>query len=206
MHTPKRLTDRKREAIVQAATTLFQTLGFDGTSMDKVAEAADVSKRTLYNHFPSKEELFAHCCREAWPGGTSPLATYQPGQPLREQLARFVGQKLAQLSDEKVLGLARIALISMLRSAEWAQDLHRRMGDLDAETLKWVCAAHSDGALRDCYPGTAALQLDALITGLALWPQVSMRRGALMPEEQLQACSGIVDMFTARYAPDGARV
>lgn len=130
------------------------------------------------------------------------MTTYQPGHPLREQLARFVGQKLAQLSDEKVLGLARIAVMSMLRSAEWAQDLHRRMGDLDAETLKWVCAAHSDGSLRDCYPGVAALQLDALITGLALWPQVSMRRGALTPEEQRQACGEIVDMFTARYAPD----
>ena len=202
MHTPKRLTDRKHDAIVEAAITLFQTLGFDGTSMDKVSEAAEVSKRTLYNHFPSKEELFAHCCREAWPGGASPLETYQPGRPLREQLTRFVERKLAQLSDDKVLGLARVAVMSILRSSEWAQDLHRRMGDLDAETLKWICAAHSDGALRDCYPGMAALQLDALITGLALWPQVSMRRGKLTPEEQRQACSEIVDMFMARYVPD----
>jgi TetR/AcrR family transcriptional regulator of autoinduction and epiphytic fitness len=201
MDTPKRLTDRKRAAIVQAAIALFQTQGFEGTSMDKVAEAADVSKRTLYNHFPSKEELFAHCCREAWPGGSSPLATYQPGQPLRQQLSRFVEQKLAQFSDDSFLGLARIALMSMLRSSEWAQDLHRRMGDLDAETLKWICAAHSDGALRDCYPGMAALQLDALITGLALWPQVSMRRGKLTPDEQRQACNEIVEMFMTRYAP-----
>lgn len=202
MDTPKRLTDRKREAIVQAAITLFQTLGFDGTSMDKVAEAADVSKRTLYNHFPSKEELFAHCCRVAWPGGSSPLEPYQPGRPLREQLSQFVERKLAQLSDDKVQGLTRVAMMSILSSSEWGQDLHRRMGDLDAETLKWICAAHSDGALRDCYPGMAALQLDALITGLALWPQVSMRRGALTLEEQRQACSEIVEMFMARYAQD----
>jgi TetR/AcrR family transcriptional regulator of autoinduction and epiphytic fitness len=202
MDTPKRLTDRKRDAIVAAAISLFQTLGFDGTSMDKVSEAADVSKRTLYNHFPSKEELFAHCCREAWPGAASPLESYRPGRPLREQLTTFVERKLAQLSDDKVLGLARVAVMSILRSAEWAQDLHRRMGDLDAETLKWICAAHSDGALRNCYPGMAALQLDALITGLALWPQVSMRRGKLTPEEQRQACDEIVDMFMARYAPD----
>ncbi|MDR3416416.1 MAG: TetR/AcrR family transcriptional regulator [Nevskia sp.] len=201
MDTPKRLTDRKHDAIVEAAITLFQTLGFEGTSMDKVSEAADVSKRTLYNHFPSKEELFAHCCREAWPGGSSPLEPYQPGRPLREQLTRFVERKLAQLSDDKVLGLARVAMMSMLRSSAWAQDLHRRMGDLDAETLKWVCAAHNDGALHNCYPGMAALQLDALITGLALWPQVTMRRGKLTPEEQRQICREIVEMFMARYAP-----
>src|ERR1700752_2447185 len=108
MEIPKRLTDRKHEAIVQAATALFQKHGFDGISMDKVAEAAEVSKRTLYNHFPSKEELFAHCCRVAWPGGSSPLEPYQPGRPLREQLSQFVERKLAQLSDDKVQGLARV--------------------------------------------------------------------------------------------------
>ena len=202
METPRRLTDRKRDAIVEAAITLFQTLGFDGTSMDKVSEAADVSKRTLYNHFPSKEELFAHCCREAWPGASSPLESYQPGRPLREQLTWFVERKLAQLSDDKVLGLARVAVMSILRSTEWAQDLHRRMGDLDAETLKWICAAHNDGVLHNCYPGMAALQLDALITGMALWPQVTMRRGKLAPEEQHQIGREIVELFLARYAPD----
>lgn len=201
METPKRLTDRKREAIVQAAITLFQTLGIEGTSMDKVAEAADVSKRTLYNHFPSKEELFAHCCRVAWPGGVSPLEQYRPGRPLREQLMQFVEQKLAQLSDDKVLGLARVAMTSILQSAEWAQDLHQRMGELDIETLKWVCAAHSDGALHDCRPGLAALLLDSLITGMGLWPQVSMRRGKLAADEQRQIAGEIVEMFMARYAP-----
>ena len=53
-----RLTDRKRDAIVQAAIGEFREHGFNGTSMDRVAAAADVSKRTVYNHFPSKEELF----------------------------------------------------------------------------------------------------------------------------------------------------
>src|SRR5271170_3339510 len=77
----------------------------------------------------------------------------------------------------------------------------QRMGDLDAETLKWISAAHNDGALDHCYPGVAALQLEALISGLALWPQVSMRRGTLSAEEQRQFSREIVDMFLARYAP-----
>lgn len=44
--------------IVAAATALFVELGFEATSMDLVARCANVSKRTLYARFHSKEEVF----------------------------------------------------------------------------------------------------------------------------------------------------
>src|ERR1700693_4480108 len=47
-----------REAIVEAATGLFLERGFGGVSMDELAEAAGVARRTLYNQFMSKEEIF----------------------------------------------------------------------------------------------------------------------------------------------------
>ena len=49
MTAPQRLTDRKREAIIQAAIAEFRANGFDITSMDKIAATAGVSKRTVYN-------------------------------------------------------------------------------------------------------------------------------------------------------------
>lgn len=51
--------DPKREAIVKAATRLFLTNNYRGVSMDKIAQAAPVSKATLYNHFDSKNALLA---------------------------------------------------------------------------------------------------------------------------------------------------
>ncbi|KTF29426.1 TetR family transcriptional regulator, partial [Xanthomonas vesicatoria] len=50
----QRLTDRKRHAILEAASAQFRQHGFEATSMDRVAATAGVSKRTVYNHFPSK--------------------------------------------------------------------------------------------------------------------------------------------------------
>jgi AcrR family transcriptional regulator len=44
--------------IVQAAEQVFGQKGFDGASMDEIALAAQFTKRTLYQYFPSKEELF----------------------------------------------------------------------------------------------------------------------------------------------------
>ena len=49
----------KRRAMLDAAIREFQAHGYDGASMDAIAASSDVSKRTLYNHFPSKDALIA---------------------------------------------------------------------------------------------------------------------------------------------------
>ena len=48
----------KRKNIIDGARRVFRAEGFDGASMDKIAQAARVSKGTLYVYFRSKEELF----------------------------------------------------------------------------------------------------------------------------------------------------
>jgi AcrR family transcriptional regulator len=47
----------KREIIVSAALKLFYQHGFNATGVDKIIKVAGVSKKTLYNHFKSKDEL-----------------------------------------------------------------------------------------------------------------------------------------------------
>lgn len=53
----KRIDDT-RAHIIEAAGKLFAKFGFDKTSMDDIARSAHKAKRSLYNHFPGKEELF----------------------------------------------------------------------------------------------------------------------------------------------------
>lgn len=48
----------KREQILQGALQVFLRSGFAGTSMDRVATEAGVSKQTIYSHFQDKEGLF----------------------------------------------------------------------------------------------------------------------------------------------------
>lgn len=56
--------ERKRQQtldhLAQTAYHLFETLGYDAVTMEQIAAQADVSKGTLYNHFPVKEALLAH--------------------------------------------------------------------------------------------------------------------------------------------------
>lgn len=52
-------TDPKHLAILNGATRMFLAHGYRNASMEKIAQAAPVSKATLYNHFDSKETLLA---------------------------------------------------------------------------------------------------------------------------------------------------
>lgn len=52
-------TDPKRQAIIDGATRMFLMHGYRNASMDKIAQAAPVSKATLYNHFDSKSALLS---------------------------------------------------------------------------------------------------------------------------------------------------
>ncbi|BEV71759.1 MULTISPECIES: TetR/AcrR family transcriptional regulator C-terminal domain-containing protein [unclassified Paludibacterium] len=59
-------SEAKRNSILQAALTVFQRHGFEGSAMDEIARQAGCSKATLYSYYPSKEALFmaamdAHC-------------------------------------------------------------------------------------------------------------------------------------------------
>lgn len=54
----EREKEQRRQQIIDAAEKVFFQYGFEAASMDMVAEAAELSKATLYSYFNSKEELY----------------------------------------------------------------------------------------------------------------------------------------------------
>lgn len=54
-----RKRQRTRQTVVAAALRLFRQHGFDAVTMEQIAEAADIAKGTLYNHFPVKDAIVA---------------------------------------------------------------------------------------------------------------------------------------------------
>lgn len=198
---PQRLTDRKRAAIVEAAIEEFRAAGFEATSMDRIAARAGVSKRTVYNHFPSKEALFAAILRELWDESqTNNGPAYRADEPLRPQLLELLLRKLRLLNDEAFLSLARVAIAAGIHSPERARDMVARLGEREEDLTVWIRAAAADGRLKTSDPLFAALQLQGIVKGFAFWPQVTMGQPPLSKSEQKKVAESAADMFLARYA------
>ncbi len=198
---PQRLTDRKREAIVRAAVEEFRASGYEATSMDRIAEVAGVSKRTVYNHFPSKEALFSMILEELWERSVaSDALPYRADQPLQAQLMQLLGQKLELLSDANFIDLARVAMAEIIHSPERAQAIVCRMGEKESGESAWIRAAIADGRLRRVDSEFAGHQLHGLVKSFAFWPQVTMGQAPLNEQERARVAESAVAMFLGYYA------
>lgn len=102
--------DAKEAAIVAAARKTFLLHGYDGASMDEIALAAAVSKRTVYNRFRSKEELFAatieDSCRRILPVDIDTIEKSLSTQAFTSELAHLF---LRGMLHPEALALRRIA-------------------------------------------------------------------------------------------------
>nr|WP_315399581.1 TetR/AcrR family transcriptional regulator [uncultured Duganella sp.] len=198
---PLKLTDRKRQAIVDAAIAEFRASGFESTSMDKIAATAGVSKRTVYNHFPSKDELFAQILHQLWCSICSMVdVPYRPDVPLRQQLLAMLRAKMDMLQDAYFLDLARVAIAESIHSPERGQEMVARLSSKEEAVTQWLRAAQADGKLRAGDISLASHMLQGQLKTFAFWPQVTLNQPPLDAAMQQQVIDTTVDMFLAYYA------
>jgi TetR/AcrR family transcriptional regulator of autoinduction and epiphytic fitness len=200
MNAPLKLTDRKRQAIVEAAIAEFRASGFESTSMDKIAATANVSKRTVYNHFPSKDELFAQILHELW-NSSAALAPppFDAAEPLRAQLLDLLSKKMESLQDEYFLDLARVAIAEAIHSPQRAQEMVARLSVKEEAVTTWLRAAQEAGKLTMADPVLASHMLQGQLKTFAFWPQVTLNQPPLEPATQKKVVEATVDMFLAFY-------
>lgn len=88
-----------RTAILEAARQLFDTVGYDATTMGAVAAAAGMSTANVYKHFPRKMAVL-HALAEGWLCDIEArLGRSDTGRPVRDELCVVVGQLVAAFSE-----------------------------------------------------------------------------------------------------------
>ena len=123
-----------RATILEAALTLFFERGFDQVTVREIADAADVSPKTVFTHFPRKEALVFSDERERHDALIRAISTRKPGTTFSEALSQHYAAELDALQTEpqqRVLALmqATPALV------DYAERMWLNHEDALAETI-----------------------------------------------------------------------
>lgn len=101
----------KRARILEAAWDVFRRLGYDGASMNDIADAAKVSKPTLYVYFDSKEGLFAAMLEDLRERHAEAITRPEPGSSdLHAALSGFARGILRKLTHPDHISLLRLVI------------------------------------------------------------------------------------------------
>jgi AcrR family transcriptional regulator len=202
MHPEPGLRERKkqrtREAIARAAHELFVERGYHATTLPDIAEAADVSTRTIFGYFASKEDILFSNFSVMKDALAQALATRPEGQDTLATVREFILAShamekdkldhqvhLCVLHDETLRThlRARLAQIEELIAAEIAKDLDSPDDDLRPQVVAAsltaafnVLSERDDAAKKE--PTTAA-EIAAAID-----PVISFLRGGLLAMQE----------------------
>lgn len=178
------LMEEKHRQILDAAVAVFQDLGYACTSMDCIAARANVSKRTVYNHFENKEALF-RAILDLMAEQASPALdiTYDPGRDIRQQLVELGWGEGKLLTSPAFMGLARLVVGEIIRDPVLAGDMNSKL-DKVAVFQKFMAAAGSDGAIAVTDTNVAGEQFLGLIKSRAFWPFIFS--GQTVTEDQME--------------------
>jgi TetR/AcrR family transcriptional regulator, regulator of autoinduction and epiphytic fitness len=195
----KRDTAPKRDSIIDAAGQIFQEAGYDNASMDSIAERAGASKRTVYNHYESKEVLFrAVIDKYITEMQAIKEIKYDSSRSLEEQLSDFADAEIAVIENPNWLGLSKLLISIFIRDNEMARKTKERSGSKGVSLLAWLQDASKDRKISVKNPHIAARIFISLIQGAFTWPAMFQGPPENGIDQELK--KEIIDMFLNQYS------
>jgi len=98
---------RRRAAIIRAAYELFAERGYDATTVADIAEAAEVSPRTVAMYFPAKQDIALSRFTDGAASLTAAIRGRRPGESVHEVFGRWLLTSQAEPGDRELYRLAR---------------------------------------------------------------------------------------------------
>ncbi|HEY4852845.1 MAG TPA: TetR/AcrR family transcriptional regulator [Streptosporangiaceae bacterium] len=200
-------SERRRQAIIQAATEVFVRHGYLGATTDEVAARASVSKQTLYKDFADKQHLFAEIILDTTVqlvDGLSDAAasTLDDAQDVRKALRDLADGFLRGLLQPDVLRLRRLVIAEADRFPEVGRAWFDRGFDRSLVILGEAMRRLADrGLLHNLSdPTLAAYQFAGLVMYQPMNQVMFAGTDALPPADKLnRIADSAVEMFLATY-------
>ena len=195
------LKERKHRDIVNAAQDVFLTKGYDKAQMTDIAKLADVSTATLYNHFPSKQELFGAVMGALW----EDMSLNINEEKLKTLDARAglikIGTKYAELlCMNHMRPMFRVIIAEAPHKPELGHELYLKGKKPYLDRLeKYLKTKTQEGVLNVKRPDIATRQFLGMINDVVFWPKFLVVDLEVTDKEIKTIIKEAVETFLARY-------
>jgi AcrR family transcriptional regulator len=190
----------KREQILQGALQIFLQEGYEGTSMDRVAAAAGVSKITIYKHFQDKEGVFTALVEQVTAQRFQTVfGDFSKDEAPAIALRHIATTLLNMLAvDEEYIAFLRLIIGESGRFPELAQLFIQALPQKVWSLLGHYFATHPD--LYAPHPeASARIFVGALVSHVMM--QKILHGQAIVPIQQELIIDSLVDMMTRAPHP-----
>lgn len=196
----QRVAEEKRELIVAAATALFLEMGYDRTSLARIAERSGVSRATLFKQFPTKAALFDAIVTESW--STADEEEPPPAGDVIRGLTTLGRRYADLLGRPQMTDLFRIVIAELPRFPELA-DAQFSRGKLPyfESVRRYLGAEHEAGTVRVDDLDLAATQFLGMISNYVFWPKLLVPGWTVSTARTAEVVDEAVRTMTARYLP-----
>ncbi|MUK49480.1 TetR/AcrR family transcriptional regulator [Aliivibrio fischeri] len=197
----KKLTrsQQKHLDIINAAKEEFIEFGFLAANMDRITSSAEVSKRTLYRHFESKEVLFESVLTIINDSVNESVSYhFDFKKSMEEQLTEVAYKEIDVLYKTYGIALARTIVMEFLRQPEMAKHLIQNIYSIRAIT-QWFRSAIEAKRLKDIDPKQMTDVYVSLFQGLFFWPQVMHLDVEPQGKELRQKIETLTTIFLQSY-------
>jgi AcrR family transcriptional regulator len=148
------LAGEVEERILDAARKVFLERGFEGASVDEIADVARAGKPTIYARFPGKEALFAAVMARKVRENTESYENIAPsGATIEERLASIATAILRKVLAAETVGLCRATVAEARRFPDLAASVHRMARERASEAVAQLLGELPEAAQ---LPGLAA--------------------------------------------------
>ena len=187
-NAPASLRQRKRErtraALVAAALDLFERQGYEATTIDQIAAAADVSPRTFFRYFPTKEAV---ALGDDVGGAILELLTARPAdEPILESVRRVASDSLVLTAAED-----RDALLARLRVVYRTPSLRARRWEFQLEM------GRMSGAILAARRGLPPDDLGSRVTAAAVFTAIEVAMDSWQQHEGRDELGATIDAAIA---------
>lgn len=193
-------TERKHLAIIAAAKAEFIEHGFIAANMDRISQVAEVSKRTLYRHFDSKEALFISVLKIIQDSVNENVQYhFDPQTPLKTQLIEITRREVDILYHTYGISLSRIIVMEFIRQPDLAKSLVKDLYSTSA-IADWFKLAIEEKAIVDKDVALLTNIYMSLFQGLFFWPQVMELAPPCEGMQVEENINTVVDVFLKSFA------